>query len=135
MAGKLIRMHTDKCIEAETFFDALDRLNRYQDTEEVARVEKRFADGAEVYFIVYEKYFMRVESYVSLSILFTKTDLRSSVELVSSGGGDGLLNISWGAENSFTNDCAEVLESLGFCREEEPEAEEKSKSFFGRLFK
>ncbi|MBR7150585.1 MAG: hypothetical protein IKD01_06190 [Oscillospiraceae bacterium] len=134
MAGKLIRMHTDKCIEAETFFEALNRLNCYGDVEEVSRVGKRFRD-AEVYFIVYEKYFMRVESYVSLSILFTKTDLRSSVELVSSGGGDGLLNISWGAENSFANDCAEVLESLGFCREEEPEAEEKSKSFFGRLFK
>ena len=134
MAGKLIRMHTDKCIEAETFFEALNRLNCYGDVEEVSRVDKRFRD-AEVYFIVYEKYFMRVESYVSLSILFTKTDLRSSVELVSSGGGDGLLNISWGAENSFANDCAEVLESLGFCREEEPEAEEKSKSFFGRLFK
>ena len=135
MAGKLIRMHTDKCIEAETFFDALDRLNRYQDTEEVARVEKRFADGAEVYFIVYEKYFMRVESYVSLSILFTKTDLRSSAELVSSGGGGGLLNFSWGAENDFAADCAEALEAIGFCREEEPEAAERSKSFFGRLFK
>ena len=134
MAGKLIRMRANGSVDTDKFFETLNRLNRYQDAEEVARVGKRFSNGAEVYFIVYEKYFMRVESYVSLSILFTRTEQNSSVELVSSGGGGGLLNFSWGAENDFANDCVEALESLGFCREKD-EGEEEPKGFFGRLFK
>lgn len=56
---------------------------------------------------VFESYFLRTGSYASLSItmvwmadMFKKG--RAVVTAVGSGGGEGLFNISWGAEDDFT---------------------------------
>lgn len=52
----------------------------------------------------YEKYFMRSKSYVTLNLTIANCgDDIVYVNALSSGGGNGVFNISWGAEGSFIN--------------------------------
>lgn len=74
---------------------------------------------------VFENYFMRTGSYASLSVtmiwmpgFFSKGT--AVVSAVGSGGGDGIFNISWGAEDDFVDWFWTTL------REQNPEFEFKS---------
>lgn len=55
---------------------------------------------------VYENYFLRTGSYASLSVVMVWTGMEGAdgtavVTAVGSGGGNGILNMSWGAEDDF----------------------------------
>ena len=52
----------------------------------------------------FEQYFFRNGSYASLTITLVNYNGISTIISCSSGGGDGLLNLSWGAEEDFVND-------------------------------
>lgn len=50
---------------------------------------------------VFEQYFLRNGSYASLSVTLVHCDGRAYVTAVGAGGGEGILNISWGAEGDY----------------------------------
>ena len=71
-------------------------------------------DDARVILRVYQKYYFRNNSQASHSILLVARNNVVEAKLVSSGGGAGLIGISWGAEKEFTGIAVRTLQQLGF---------------------
>ncbi len=61
-----------------------------------------------------EKYFFRNGSYASLNVMLTEFDGVQTADIVGSGGGEGLLNISFFANSDFAGGAEKVLKSYGF---------------------
>jgi hypothetical protein len=53
---------------------------------------------------VYEKYFMRTESYASLTVTVVSQGDLATIMAIGAGGGSGIFNISWGANASLIKD-------------------------------
>ena len=68
----------------------------------------------------FEKYYFRNGSYASLSMMFVEADGVQTVDCIGSGGGEGIFNLSWGANRNFAKLGYEELLKLGF--EEDTEA-------------
>lgn len=64
--------------------------------------------------LCFEKYYFRNGSYASLSILITHNNFGQEITIVGHGGGNGLLNISWGANNSIAKKTVELLQNYGY---------------------
>ncbi len=73
-------------------------------------------DGAGLYLMVFEKYYMRSQSYTSLTVAVSGDTKSSFVDVIGAGGGTGIFNISWGSEQDFTEDFCERLQRLGFTK-------------------
>lgn len=77
----------------------------------------RSLDGASVVLLSFEKYFFRNGSYASLTVMLTETADTQTADIIGSGGGEGLFNISWGANADFADMAADLLQRYGFRRE------------------
>ena len=64
--------------------------------------------------LCFEEFYFRCSSYVGLSIVLTEDSDSQDVIIAGFGGGDGLLNISWGANKSFAKRAAKELKKSGF---------------------
>lgn len=65
--------------------------------------------------LVFDKYFMRVENRVTLSVLIYPITDRLRVEVIGSGGGQGLFfRYNWGSETSLVRSMGKLLMELGF---------------------
>ena len=64
--------------------------------------------------MVFEKYFMRAGNYASLTVVLSGRDGNLGVDLIGAGGRQGLISISWGAEESFVASAEKVLRQHGF---------------------
>jgi len=84
--------------------------------------ETRKIGAYSVMLCVFEQLFFRVGSYASLTVMLTEADSGVDITAIGSGGGNGLFNISWGAENSYVESFKEYIESA--VAEAETEAEE-----------
>ncbi|MBN2540138.1 MAG: hypothetical protein JXB08_01285 [Bacilli bacterium] len=72
-------------------------------------------DDKSVYLFVYEKFYWRSSNRTSLTIMITGDIDESYVDVISSGGGQGVLfKFSWGAEKSFVNQVRNLLINHGF---------------------
>ena len=63
---------------------------------------------------VFERYFVRTENMASLTVLFTNDGKAVTVDVIASGAGEGILNISWGANASFAKMAVDLLAKQGF---------------------
>ena len=63
---------------------------------------------------VFERYFVRTENMASLTVLFTNDGKTVTVDVIASGAGEGILNISWGANASFAKMARDLLAKQGF---------------------
>ena len=64
----------------------------------------------ETYLMIVEKFFFRNSSRASLTILLTTDDFNTNVEIVGSGGGQGLLfKFDWGAKEAFERGVIKIL--------------------------
>ena len=90
---------------------AIDRLGT---SVEVAGEVKRSSDAGALRVIVVQKYFLRIGSFASLTIVLTGDDRTSTVEAIASGAGEGILNIDWNATGSFERDFAAALRDVGY---------------------
>jgi len=65
----------------------------------------------------FEKYFMRNGSYASLTVLLTENGNVQTADIIGSGGGEGIFNLSWGANSDFADMAERVLSKNGFAIE------------------
>ncbi len=98
----------EKIIElAETIKDNFDGelvCSEYQDLN----------DNTKVLIMNYEKYYFRVNSYVGMTMVITEYNGTQTAIITGFGGGDSLLNFSYGANKSFAVKMVEMLNNLGF---------------------
>lgn len=88
------------------------------DGELVCNELQELNDNTKVLVMNYEKYYFRVSSYVGLTIVITEFNVSQTAIITGFGGGNGLLNISWGANGSFAVEMAELLKEFGFEEQE-----------------
>ncbi len=63
--------------------------------------------------LAFEKYFFRNGSYAGLTVVLTENGEEKMADIIGSGGGDGLFNISWGANQELAVDTASILKQFG----------------------
>ena len=119
MAGTSVRMSMQK---THSLHRIHERIHYITGAEQVAKVEQHF-DGAEVWLLVYEKYFFRASGFNSLTVLLTEQNDRHTAEIIATGGGSGITNISYGANRKFAKECVQALTELGFTVERQSEKE------------
>ncbi len=72
-------------------------------------------DNQKVYLFVYEKFYFRSSNRASLTVLITGDEFKTTIDVISSGGGQGFLfKLSLGAEKNFVNGLRKILVSKGF---------------------
>jgi len=64
--------------------------------------------------VVFEKYYYRVQNYVTLTVILLEDDDELVCEAISSGAASGLLKITWGADTSMLNCARDSLLDIGF---------------------
>ena len=75
----------------------------------------RLMSGSETHLLVFEKYFMRVKNYVSLSIMVTGDQGVTDVYAIGSGAGnDALFGFDWGSEGDIVASFSTIIERIGF---------------------
>ena len=77
----------------------------------------RTVGSAEIILLNFEKFYLRNGSCAGLTVMLTETKESQTADVTGFGGGEGLLNISWGANFEFAEKAAEILERCGFARE------------------
>lgn len=79
----------------------------------VAENQRSYSD-VNVILLSFEKYFMRNGSYASLTVLLTEDEIKQTADIIGSGGGEGIFNLSWGANSDFADMAERVLSMNGF---------------------
>ena len=79
---------------------------------------ERYFDGSAVILLIFEKYYMRADGYASLTVLLSEDGPVQNADVIGYGGGQGLLNLSWGANEDFADMAADILEKCGFVLEQ-----------------
>lgn len=65
--------------------------------------------GREMIVQIYEKYYMRNNSQAGLTVTLQNFQGHTQVNAISSAGGQGLFNISWGAGSEFAAKVEQIL--------------------------
>lgn len=110
MNKSTIHMSAQKHKSLQEIYDII-HLNR--GTEQVCKTVQNIND-VEIWTLVYEKFFFRNGSYASLTIVLTEFADKQTAVLAASGGGEGIFNFSWFAEQDYVNSCANALKECGF---------------------
>ena len=97
--------------------DKLSDILQSKINAELVAESKRSYDDANVVLLSFEKYFMRNGSYASLTVVLTENEKKQTADIIGSGGGEGIFNISWGANSDFAEMAEKVLSKYGFKRE------------------
>lgn len=65
--------------------------------------------------LAFDRYYFRSRSVASLVLLILKTNEDCQIDLISTGGGEGIFKIDlWGTHGSFLNKASSLLRSIGF---------------------
>lgn len=128
MAGTTIRMTAKK----ENSLQIINNKIRNIKGAECVSEFKQIVNDVVILTLIYEKYYMRTGGYTSLSIVLTEYEQQQTAYIVASGGGEGIVNHSFGANRNFAKECVEVLELCGF---NVIESDLENKGFFDRFIK
>ncbi|MBR3357292.1 MAG: hypothetical protein IKG46_05615 [Solobacterium sp.] len=93
-------------------FELKDRLCTMN--AELVGKEYREYSHEEVLVLVFEKYYMRSSGYGSLTVMLEDDGEEQRAVLIASGGGQGIMNISYGANRKFAESAAEILQECDF---------------------
>lgn len=113
MEAVVLTMRSEKTSPLHQIARELDRQLYEAGAELVANISKE-APGMQMMLLSYEKFYWRNSSYASLQVLLNKTETEQEVTLIGSGGGAGILNISWGANQNFAKCAEKTLKQMGF---------------------
>ena len=91
-----------------------ERIHYIEDAELISKTAQSINDVT-IWTLVYEKYYFRVGSYTSATIVLTEYGQEQTACVVASGGGAGIVNNSFGANKKFAKECVCALKSCGFC--------------------
>lgn len=110
MAGVFTKMSGNGAYSINIAASALiDEINA-----ELVAESRRTVGKASVVLLSFEKYYMRNGNYASLTVMLTESDGQQTADIIGSGGGGGLFNISWGANSDFAEDAERILLRYGF---------------------
>ena len=110
MAGATVYMTTKK---QSTLQEIHEVIHCIELAEQVSKHTQVINDVI-IWTLTYEKYFLRNNSYTSVTIVLTEYGQEQTACVVSSGGGEGMLNCSYGSNREFAESCVQALESCGF---------------------
>lgn len=71
-------------------------------------------DDTTVILLVFEKYYMRNGSYAGLTVQLIESKNVQIADIIASAGGEGIFNISWGANSDFAYMAENILRDYGF---------------------
>lgn len=94
--------------------DVAEKIMNDVGAEPITQNRIDLGEGKLAIFVGMEDYYFRVKNYVSLSIMLTDDNYVQRAVIMGSGGGDGLLNFSWGANKSLAKRGEKALLALGF---------------------
>lgn len=114
MSSKLIHMSRTSQDELSTI---AARLEKELWRAEMVGKNSRGSGSGEAMMLNFEKLYFRNGSYATLSVLLTDFGGLQTADIVGRGGGEGLFNISWGANSEFADDAADILRGMGFQKE------------------
>ena len=83
---------------------------------EIICMKEREGQGGQAILLSCEKYFFRNGNYASLNVMLTEFDGVQRADIVGSGGGNGLTNFSWWANDELAEDAQHILEGMGFSK-------------------
>lgn len=101
---QLVQQLIDKFKFSQGFFSGAELV--------VNKVES--LGDAEAALLIFEKLYFRNGSYSNLTIEITSYNFEQKAIIIGSGGGEGVFNISWGANSDFARRAFEKLNELGF---------------------
>lgn len=84
--------------------------------ELVSSTERCIGDGQTI-LMVFERFYLRNGNYASLTILLSEHDDVQFADIIASGGGAGVFNISYGANANLAESPVQILNSYGFVKE------------------
>ena len=101
-----------KCTRKINTIDRICEVIKEDLAAELVCEEKMLNDS--VALLCFEEFYFRCKGYVALTVMITESDTYQEAVIAGMGGGDGLANISWGANSSFANKAEKSLIKLGF---------------------
>ena len=130
MAGATIRMNAKK---QSSLQEIHSKIRSIEGAEQISKSSQTINDVT-IWTLVYEKFYFRTGSYTSVTVVLTEYGQEQTACIVASGGGEGIVNHSFGANRNFAKSCVQVLESCGFTALES-DLDTHSKGLFARIFK
>ena len=110
MAGTVIRMSSKKRHSLQAIHE---KIHYITGVEQISKTVQTFSE-AEIWLLVYEKYFVRTGGYNSLTVLLSEQGDTQTAEIIATGGGGGIVNQSFGANRKLAKECMQALEEMGF---------------------
>ena len=113
MASRTITMYSEKHLELEEIKEGMksEFYRKKFDVEFVKEISRELGE-TKTLLLIFERYYLRTESYASLMILLSEYKGYQSADITSTGGKETFF--SWGAEENFATWGEEVLRNLGF---------------------
>ena len=93
------------------------RILEMPEVEKVCRSEYT-VDGAKICVLVVSKYYLRTSNCINAVIHLMEKDDKKTACIAVTGGNEGIVNVSLGANRSFAQDIIKVLEDCGFVQAE-----------------
>lgn len=84
------------------------------DVAELSLEQMSEVNGVKVLLLILERYYMRNGSMAVSTVQIIDSGEVQQATIISTGGGEGLMNISLGANQDFARRVAKVLAKLGF---------------------
>ncbi len=101
-------------VSGESLQDMYDWLSRGMSDSERSFEQIDSKGDVEILLVVFEKFYLRNGSMATLTVQCIDDGNTQEASIVGTGGGDGLLNISLGANKSYANQARDILMKHGF---------------------
>ena len=95
----------------------MDKMRRWMlpsDVAELSLEQMSEVNGVKVLLLILERYYMRNDSMAVSTVQIIDSGEVQQATIIGTGGGEGLMNISLGANQDFARRVAKVLAKLGF---------------------
>jgi len=108
-----ICMEKNEPVSQAKINDSIERICRAEIIEQVHSSCKQYGD-VEIILMVFEKFYLRTKSMASATVEIVCYKGLQEVTIISTAGGGGLLNISFGSNSDFAKIFKKVFEGMGF---------------------